>query len=346
MENQLLNIVSKSNFQKEFEKKTHLIDCEISQMKYTHNDHMKNEKKYLQYKNRLFYTFWKKIQKRDNYKLIFQLILNKYLTMENTFYIMNIIHQNKIKNDYDICKEIFKLPILKNKQDYFNEYNITLLYENFKRNYQRYFGISYEDYLKIKNATLYMNMYKIKYKLKYLDFGCQNNNNTILFKNAFHIKDNDVYGIAKYKPKNFIFNFENIKEDDKINFPDQYFDYISCFFSLEKIPNILNIMKELKRILKPNGFIFIFNHEYINIYDHFIYDINDMLYYFKNNDLNKNNWKKYIDNYSFHRYFNFIELDILFEKYDFKLFSFKKIRKNFYYTPELNDVAFKIYMKN
>jgi hypothetical protein len=345
-ENKILNIISKINYQKELEKSIYLIDCEINQMKYSHDDHIRNEQKYIQYKNKLFTTFWKKIKKKNNYKLIFQLVLNKYFTIEDTFNILKIVENNKILNDYDMCKDIFKFSFLKNKQNDFNEYNITIVYDIFKRNYLRYFGISYNDYLKIKNSTLYMNMYKIEYKIKYLDFGCINSNNTHLFKNVFHIKDKDVYGVAKYKPRNFQFHFEKIKEDNKINYPDQYFDFITCFFSLEKIPNILSCMKELNRILKPNGFIFLFRHSYHNIYDHFIYDINDILSYFQNHNFNKNNWKDYINNHSFHRYLNFLEYYIFFQKNNFKPFTFKRIRQNFYYTPELNDIFLHIYMKN
>ncbi len=43
----------------------------------------------------------------------------------------------------------------------------------------------------------------------------------------------------------------------KIDFPDDFFDLITCFGTLHHIPNVTFVLEELYRILKPGGFLLI-----------------------------------------------------------------------------------------
>ncbi|MCF8297507.1 MAG: class I SAM-dependent methyltransferase [Saprospiraceae bacterium] len=106
---------------------------------------------------------------------------------------------------------------------------------------------------------------KSKYKLiskeangnKILDIGCA----TGELLNYFKQKNWDTYGIEpNEKARNFaIENYElNINGEEELkDFPDESFDVIMMWHVLEHVPLLNERIKELKRLLKPNGVIFI-----------------------------------------------------------------------------------------
>lgn len=117
-----------------------------------------------------------------------------------------------------------------------------------------------EDILKI--ATIFKK-YQAK---KILDLGCGSGRHTIYFAKRGY----DVYGIDMAKEGISItrswLKKENLKADlkigniyDKLPYPNDFFDAIISTGTINhnKIKNIRKTIKELERVLKPKGLIFI-----------------------------------------------------------------------------------------
>jgi ubiquinone/menaquinone biosynthesis C-methylase UbiE len=71
----------------------------------------------------------------------------------------------------------------------------------------------------------------------------------------------------KYQKENAIENINfSVKDIQKIEFPDNYFDKIICFETIEHVPNPKKAVKELHRVLKPNGLMVLTTPNYLNFY--------------------------------------------------------------------------------
>ena len=107
----------------------------------------------------------------------------------------------------------------------------------------------------------------------YADIGCENSCLPLFVSTYFNA---NTYGLDKFesgygawfsenvlsKCKNNILTLLNInnkktiykKEDaESLSFPDEFFDVISCISTIEHIQNDGKAMKEIGRVLKPNG---------------------------------------------------------------------------------------------
>lgn len=69
----------------------------------------------------------------------------------------------------------------------------------------------------------------------------------------------DLIGCVNYVTSDYVgeFNADKNLNIESIDEPDETYDVIICFHVLEHIENDLKAMKELKRILKPNGLCYI-----------------------------------------------------------------------------------------
>lgn len=115
------------------------------------------------------------------------------------------------------------------------------------------------DYIddRIKTA---MTLVEKNSNAKYLDIGCSNG--VVALEIAKVIGTNDVHGID-------IANIEDAKkrglkgvefdlnEDNPLPFQDKTFDVITCFDTLEHIYNTDHVVREIKRILKDEGYALI-----------------------------------------------------------------------------------------
>lgn len=53
-------------------------------------------------------------------------------------------------------------------------------------------------------------------------------------------------------------NFETKKEDvNSLSFPDNFFDVVFCDVVIQHLPDVSNAMKEMRRVLKPNGILIV-----------------------------------------------------------------------------------------
>ena len=104
-----------------------------------------------------------------------------------------------------------------------------------------------------------LNLFNIKNK-KVMDAGCGHG---ILLYNlskrgasctGFDYSDRYIKETKKNFKKLNVKNFKLIRGDlTKIHLPDNSFDIIFCLDVLEHIPSVEQAIKELKRVLKPNG---------------------------------------------------------------------------------------------
>jgi ubiquinone/menaquinone biosynthesis C-methylase UbiE len=110
---------------------------------------------------------------------------------------------------------------------------------------------------RIKNA---LKMVSFKKDAKYLDIGCSNGKVATWI--AKKIKTSDIHGIdianiedaRKNKIKAV---FLDLNEDKKFPYKDNYFDIITCFDTLEHIYNTDHCIREIKRVLKNDGYAII-----------------------------------------------------------------------------------------
>ena len=58
----------------------------------------------------------------------------------------------------------------------------------------------------------------------------------------------------------------SVKDIQNIDFPNNYFDKIICFETIEHVPNPKKAVKELHRVLKPGGHMVLTTPNYLNFY--------------------------------------------------------------------------------
>ncbi len=281
-------------------------------------------------------TYVKNIKKNKiNQWTRLYLLLITFVSNEYAGKILNFIKKNPTLSDRNLIKLIENAHIKDKLPGKFNDnskeecsenvYEFQNIYLNFKQIYD-----------KIHNKRFNINTIK-KTEFKYLDIGCGNGKKTQLLSKIFKIPLSQTYGtdIIEWGPykntqeRKFNFHFKNIKEDGRLDFPDNYFDLVSCFFTLHHIPYLSQILKEIKRVLKPNGLLLIIEHFIIDKQDALLIDIQHMLYsYIYDKQKVRDKYKNYIQNPPLNRYFNVVEWDYIF----IKKFGFQYKKANILYS--------------
>ncbi|MBL8006332.1 MAG: class I SAM-dependent methyltransferase [Ignavibacteria bacterium] len=92
---------------------------------------------------------------------------------------------------------------------------------------------------------------------KVLSFGCAEGSDTAKLYGEYGFR---LYGIESSEEliRAFRKNFpgskiEKATTEGRINYPEDFFDYIFCFGVLHHIPNVSFVLKEFHRVLKPGG---------------------------------------------------------------------------------------------
>ena len=96
----------------------------------------------------------------------------------------------------------------------------------------------------------------------YLDLGCNNGYNTILIKQNFNVSN--VFGVdfnqgqALKIARNRGLNVCEVDlSESQLPFNDNYFDLVTAFEVIEHLRNPDNMLKEVHRVLRPNGLFII-----------------------------------------------------------------------------------------
>jgi len=94
----------------------------------------------------------------------------------------------------------------------------------------------------------------------------------------FFLEGADVYGIEPYEPANEIsrlkaksigFPETNIKSGsaEDIDFEDRFFDFVYCYTVIEHVEDVAQSIKEMLRVVKPGGHLFIQAPDYRQLYE-------------------------------------------------------------------------------
>lgn len=107
----------------------------------------------------------------------------------------------------------------------------------------------------LKSISVYQNWVKksiLRRQPKLMDFGCGHGTLALQLRE----KDNlDAIGLDPYSPTNNPYIHRETLAEAK--FPDNHFDGIITIETMEHIGNVLPVFRELNRILKPGGVLFI-----------------------------------------------------------------------------------------
>ncbi len=218
------------------------------------------------------------------------------------------IHSNKNVNlgnfisryiglDKDICIRIYNTS----KNDYEFLYNI---YKQIKKN--KFVSIHDENYLH-KKAERQMNeitnfledtpIDKISKndKINIADIGCGNGLLLQKFISYYKFNCNCVcIETQNYLDKSVVNLIDfSITDGKKINLENNFANITICHLSLHHFRTIDNMMNEIFRIVKPNAYLLIYEHDCITTKNIYLLD----LYHIINELLLKTNITKYRDNY-------------------------------------------------
>ncbi len=166
----------------------------------------------------------------------------------------------------------------------------------------------------------------------YLDIGTGSGKFAITFGKAIGLDSQHIYGVdlenfAEQKDwdrnkQNNQFIFKTIEENKKYPFEDNFFDMISLKMVLHHIKNPKFLFEEIKRILKKDGLLIIIEHDSFTYADFMINDIEHGLYMnVFNDDTQLEETSKINNDLGYVKYFNWIELDNLTNKYGFEYTS-------------------------
>ena len=275
--------------------------------------------------NKQFYTLinycWKNnlIIRQAKIKTLFYSFFDKDFT---NLLIKNILNQQL--SDLDLID--FIINQTKNKKNHPQRYNTKVICNNW-------------IYI-IENLTLIFNNKFLNYldndKIIYLDVGCGSGNKTKKFAHILNVQKNNIYGAdisvwGPYNQKKYNHEFNFIKiEDNMIDMESNSINFCTCILMLHHVKNLEDLLKEIKRILKPNGILLIIEHNNFDDLDNLTLDILHCMYGYL---FDKNN--RYLEKPDWAEYHNSFEWNYILEKINFKL-----LESNPLFTELSNDIRY------
>lgn len=181
----------------------------------------------------------------------------------------------------------------------------------------------------------------------YLDIGCGDCKQTKVLGNAIGIPDTAIYGadISHWggyndeKRNKVGINIVGLKEDGILPFEDASFCLISAFMCLHHVRPLETLLREISRVLKPNGYFFIREHDAMCSIDYMLCDIEHALY-----DVVQRNDTSFFDTYH-GIYYDWLEWDYILQKYGFKYIYADYNSNSIYYNLTTNRSFYGIYYK-
>jgi ubiquinone/menaquinone biosynthesis C-methylase UbiE len=181
----------------------------------------------------------------------------------------------------------------------------------------------------------------------YLDIGCGDCKQTKVLGNIIGLPDSEIYGADisnwgeynKEKRNKIGINIVDLKEDGILPFEDSKFCLISVFMVLHHVRPIEKLLSEISRILKPNGYFFIREHDAMSKIDYMLCDIEHALY-----DVVQRNDMTYFDKYH-GVYYDWLEWDYILQKHGLKYLSGDFNSNSIYYNLSPNRSFYGVYYK-
>jgi ubiquinone/menaquinone biosynthesis C-methylase UbiE len=260
-----------------------------------------------------------------------KLLMYHFIDYKSTEKMMEKIIKNNAMTDYEIVQSMEKSNKKKSK-------NNKLLHDKWI--------YAIESISQIATSFFFENNNMIN--TNYLDIGCGSGKKTMLFSKYLKIHKNNVYGtdIEEWGPysqnkKHFPFHFKFIK-NNILQYPDNFFDIISCTLTLHHVENIELLLSEIFRILKNDGIFILIEHCVNTDNDRFIIDIQH-IFYSALYDKKKN----FIENPTFIQCFNDYEWNYILDKNNFKCMYKDNIffGNEYSFTNKYDNIFYTIYKK-
>lgn len=252
--------------------------------------------------NNQIYTIYKYRKENPTYYFNLVKLIQHYFKMD-LFEIQKILKQ--FYNDYQIYSYIR---------------NIVLKRKNIKFKFApKFFDKMMLFHLKIKQYIIDIND---KFNIDtYLDFGCGSGKNTRELAKYLNLPEKDVwatdienwYDIGCNREK-YVKNFVKIN-DNKIPLEDNKFSLVTCFMVLHHVKDLDKAIREIYRVLKPGGYLFLTEHSASNDYDRMLIDIQHAFFELVFRNTNK---YKYYSNY-YGKYYDRFTWHYIMSKYNLKL---------------------------
>lgn len=199
------------------------------------------------------------------------------------------------------------------------------------------FELSRENYREKKQAiVIYNNIIEffknINKKYQILDYGCGNCKRIGILGKYLNLNKNKVHGCDIPSWSNYggnnnrrgnDFIFTQITENKKLPFENEQFKLVTSTMVLHHIKNLDFALKELNRIISPNGYLYIEEHTAYDNYDKLICDIEHALFECVQRDESDRFYK---DFYS--KYYDYLEWNYILNNYGFKLMKIGNYRFN------------------
>jgi ubiquinone/menaquinone biosynthesis C-methylase UbiE len=275
----------KSNYFKQLE---NILDLKIVFKDVKSNEQIKTVIKYSKMYDTNLYSRLRILLTKQINNWVFHKLINVNLEKKTDDEIYKFIHE--LKRKYPKIKPKFKKGLFDRKNERYAHWINGFLTE-----------WKYDNKL-LKNK-------------KWLDFGCGDGNKTIGIQKYAKLPEKNIYTADIYEWFNYKgdrklpFNFIPIKKNKPLPIKKNEFNIVSVIMVLHHVKNIDNLLSEMNRIIKMGGALYLIEHDAFTDGDKMLVDIEHALYETEN----KNFKKEY-----YCRCFNFIEREIIFEKYGFK----------------------------
>lgn len=157
---------------------------------------------------------------------------------------------------------------------------------------------------------------------KYLDLGC--NTGIMTYELGKLLKAEEIHGtdvLDNIPTKEII--YKRVLNDGRLDYDDNTFDFISAHMTLHHIEDVETCSKEIFRILKPGGYLFIREHDCWTAIDAMLIDVEHELYANVGSDEG---------DYKIYRYTNYYGWDTI-------LSPLKYLGANYYYMKLREDIS-------
>ncbi len=366
-----ISLKEKTNMEKRIEKKPYFefLDELVKYDVITHCQNLSAKKNYLNMLKTDFYNdfqnsiissylhYMKKEKKLYLFSRLYLLLIH-FVSEEKAFQILHLLKKNTNITDIEFIHLFSKLTPKEKIPAIYEKYNMD---SNIKNNLKHCDKRAYvfeslqQNYVKLFkkiNGVKYSEKNKIYPNYRYLDIGCGNGKKTELFANLCKIPIKQVFcaDVSEWGPykkdKKFKFQYQQIFQDNLLQFPDKHFQLITCFLTLHHVELLPTLLNEIYRVLDDKGLFLIIEHDAFNIEDNLLINIQHMLYNYLG-DMKKEDsyYKNFIKNSGTNFYLNFLEWDFLMKNHGFEYVKANMILEDLSHIPSYDNQFYSFYQK-
>lgn len=175
-------------------------------------------------------------------------------------------------------------------------------------------------------------------KFKYLDLGCGNGKITAEAKKILGLSEVHCVEVDKTLSNPGVkYHYLDVQSESsqeyKLPYENNSFDLITAYMSLHHVENLESMIKEINRILKPDGILFIKEHDTWNAIDAMLVDIEHAIFIYCNELSDPDKAEKFKKYHYFCHYKNYWGWDKILGEY----FEYKK--SDYYYSSVRNEIS-------